>query len=350
MTVTVPHRGLICDLDGVVYRGRFAVPGAVDALTAWQDSGRQVVYATNNASRTPAEVAEHLSSLGIPTDPAQVITSAQVGAARMAELLPSGGEVLAVGGPGVAAALAEVGLTATTTATESVRGVLQGYGPDLRASDLNEAAFAVTAGAVWVATNTDLTLPTSRGIGPGNGTYVAAVAQATGATPVVVGKPEPDMARSAARKMGLLPEQCLAVGDRLDTDIEGGRRAGVDTLWVLTGVHTLVDLFDRPLVEPTYVGDDLSVLTAADLLPVRATEHTGPWQWRCQEAQIDLGCQPVVVRGNATRQGEVAGWTAAAAAVIDLRGDDPGPGGRDARTAVGDLVVALQRDSVVPDE
>lgn len=225
---------LVCDLDGVVYRGPTAVPHAVEILSRVDVP---VIYATNNASRAPEEVAEHLRELGLRVSADQVVTSAQAGAAVVAEHLP-GARVLAVGGDGVRRALEAVGLTAVTTA-ERVAAVLQGYGPGVRASDLAEAAYAVADGAWWVATNTDATIPNERGIAPGNGALVGAVERAVGRTPDrVVGKPHPDLYVVAAARLGVPVARILAVGDRLDTDIEGAVAAGLPSVLVLTGVDS----------------------------------------------------------------------------------------------------------------
>ena len=235
-------RGVVCDLDGVVYRGQAAVPYAVEALERVRSAGRRVVYATNNASRTPQEVAEQLIGLGLSLTAGDVVTSSQAGAATLAELVPAGSEVLAVGGEGVAEALRGVGLVPLRTASVAARvgqdhaqppasdpgvvAVLQGYGPEVGWADLAEAAYAVQSGAVWVATNVDATLPTARGMAPGNGTLVDAVRRATGKEPLVVGKPHTPLYDLSARVLGVRPQETLAIGDRLDTDIAGARAAG----------------------------------------------------------------------------------------------------------------------------
>lgn len=249
-----PIEALVCDLDGVVYRGPVAIPHAVAALRAVSVPIR---YATNNASRTPEAVAEHLRSLGLDVSAADVITSAQAGAAAIAERLP-GARVLAVGGAGVHHALQEAGLE-TTSRSDGVDAVLQGYGPEVCAADLAEAAYAVRAGAWWVATNTDTTLPNDRGLAPGNGALIRAVEMAAGRPPDrVCGKPFPDLYLVAADSLGVDPVKILAVGDRLDTDIAGANAAGMPSVLVLTGVadrdaaHTATA--DR---QPSLIIDDL---------------------------------------------------------------------------------------------
>lgn len=244
-------RGILCDLDGVVYRAHVPCPGAVEGLASAREAGVRVIFMTNNASRTPEMVAEQLTSLGVPTEPDEVLTASQVAAAVVAAQYPelTDGEdaVLAVGGPGVAVALQEQGIRSVDAAqvresqeTEpvTVRLVVQGYGAEIGVSDLTEAAYAIGAGADWVATNDDATLPTERGMAPGNGSLVAAVRHATGAEPVVVGKPHAPAYEEALARLDLPQEECLMIGDRLDTDIAGARAVGLRSALVLTGVST----------------------------------------------------------------------------------------------------------------
>ena len=140
--------------------------------------------------------------------------------------------------------------------------MLQGYGPGVTATDLAEAAYAVEGGATWVATNTDGTLPTDRGVAPGNGSLVAAVERAVGSPPdLVAGKPQPPLYLMSAQRLGVEASRVLAVGDRLDTDIEGAVAAGMDSLLVLTGVDDLRACLDAPASRrPTWVAPDLRSL------------------------------------------------------------------------------------------
>nr|WP_277352071.1 HAD-IIA family hydrolase [Knoellia sp. DB2414S] len=261
------YAGVVCDLDGVVYRGPTAVDHAVAALSSVQ---ARVVYATNNASRPPQEVAAHLTDLGLSVTGNDVVTSSQAGAGELAKHLPSGATVLGVGGPGVREALQHSGfrvLSADDTRddpTARVGGVLQGYGTTVTASDLAEAAYAITAGAVWVATNTDRTLPTHRGTAPGNGSLVAAVRMAVTRDPIVAGKPEAPLYRMCADRLGLPAREVLAVGDRLDTDIAGAVTTGMDSVLVLTGVDSVTSTAVAPVsMRPTFVVEDLRALGEA---------------------------------------------------------------------------------------
>ncbi len=253
------HDVLLFDLDGVVYVGPHSVPGAVDAIVSAISRGIQCCFVTNNASRTAAEVGEHLSSLGIPVEAKDVVTSSQAAAALMVELVGSG-SVLAVGGPGVALALQERGFETSSVFGPDTVAVMQGYGADVCWRDLAEATFAVRAGRPWIATNLDMTFPTQRGQAPGNGSLVDVVAVAAGRRPdAVAGKPEPALLQEAIRRTGAT--RPLMIGDRLDTDISAGARLGIPTLLVMTGVCSEQELQAATGDEvPTYVAADLNCL------------------------------------------------------------------------------------------
>jgi HAD superfamily hydrolase (TIGR01450 family) len=216
----------------------------------------RLAYVTNNASRPPRVVAEHLTEIGVPAEPADVINSAQAAARLVAEKVPAGSKVLVVGGAGLVEALAERGLVAVASLADGPAAVVQGFDPSVGWERLAEAAYAVAAGLPWVASNTDMSIPTARGVAPGNGTLVAAVRAATGAEPEVAGKPLPPMHRETVLRTGA--KRPLVVGDRLDTDIEGAHNGGVDSLLVFTGVATPAQLLGAPLQHrPTYLAADL---------------------------------------------------------------------------------------------
>ncbi|MFC5834919.1 HAD-IIA family hydrolase [Nonomuraea insulae] len=250
---------LLLDLDGVVYLGAHAVPGAPAALEEARRHGVRLAYVTNNASRTPAAIAAHLRELGAPATAADVVTSAQAAARLVAERVPPGANVLVVGGSGLRLALRDRGLRPVSTAAESPAAVVQGIAPGLSYGLLSEGALAVRQGALFVASNGDSTMPTQRGELPGNGAMVRVIATATGVEPVYAGKPDPPLHReSMIRTEARRP---LVVGDRLDTDIEGATNAGVESLLVLTGVATAADVLTaEPRHRPTYVGEDLRAL------------------------------------------------------------------------------------------
>jgi HAD superfamily hydrolase (TIGR01450 family) len=247
----------LLDLDGVVYAGGNAIVHAVESLAAARASGMHLAYVTNNALRTPDAVAGHLTELGIPAEADDVITSAQAVARLIAEQVPAGSRVLVVGGEGLRVALRERGLRPVESAEDDPAAVVQGYGgPELPWGRFAEACYAIARGVPWFASNTDLTIPSGRGIAPGNGAAVEVVRIATGAQPQVAGKPLPPMHRETILRTGA--ERPLVVGDRLDTDIEGAFNGGVDSLLVLTGVTDAAQLLAAPPQHrPTYVDADL---------------------------------------------------------------------------------------------
>ncbi|HEX5115732.1 MAG TPA: HAD-IIA family hydrolase [Pseudonocardiaceae bacterium] len=256
MSLLTDYDALLVDLDGTVYRGAAAVPGAETAIRVAHQAGVGVRFVTNNASRSPDDVAEHLNRLGIPAKPAEITTSAQAGASLLVNRIAPGDTVLVLGTDALVAAVTAHGFRTVRAADDTVRAVIQGFSPDLGWRDLAEAAIAIRAGALWVACNVDVTLPTERGLLPGNGALVAAVRAATDATPLVAGKPERPLMDDAIRAEGA--SRPLAVGDRLDTDIAGAVNVGVDSLLVFTGVSTPAELLAAPASRrPTYLAADL---------------------------------------------------------------------------------------------
>ncbi|MFD9606574.1 HAD hydrolase-like protein [Streptomyces sp. NPDC059970] len=278
----------LLDLDGVVYAGGHAIVHAVESLGAARDGGMHLAYVTNNALRPPAAVAEHLTELGVPAEPADVITSAQAVARLMADQLPTGARVLVVGGEGLHVALRERGLVPVESADDEPVAVAQGYGgPDMTWGRFAEAAYAIARGVPWFASNTDLTIPSARGIAPGNGAAVEVVRIATGAEPQVAGKPLPPMHRETVLRTGA--ERPLVVGDRLDTDIEGAFNGGVDSLLVLTGVTDAAQLVAaEPRHRPTYVDADLRGLLTGQPEVVRAGDGFGCGGWTASVRGGDL--------------------------------------------------------------
>jgi HAD superfamily hydrolase (TIGR01450 family) len=271
------YDGLVCDLDGVVYRGPHAVPGAVETLNLVMAEGMRVAFATNNASRPPETVVEHLRELGVDGGRDgvgwSVVTSSQAAAAYIARTAPAGSRVLAVGGPGVYKAIVEAGLVPVrvdelhaerasgVSDSEPPVAVLQGLGVDVSWTELAEIAYLTEAGLPWVAANLDIMLPTGRGPAPGNGSLVAAVQTATSAVPHVVGKPAPDLYELCRERLDCSPSRTLACGDRLDTDIEGANAAGLDSLLVFTGAASLKDVaFAGKALRPTHLAPDLTGL------------------------------------------------------------------------------------------
>jgi HAD superfamily hydrolase (TIGR01450 family) len=255
----------------------------------------RVAYVTNNASRPPAVVAERLIGLGIPAEPHEVVTSAQAAARVLAEQVPTGAVVLVVGTSALADEVRRAGYEPVHALTDAgerrVAAVVQGLSPDTCQRDLADAAVALCHGAVWVAANTDLTLPSTRGPLPGNGAFVALLQAVTGLEPLVAGKPDPALHRESVERVAA--RRPLIVGDRLDTDVLGAVRGGADSLLVLTGVTDRRALLAAPVgSRPTYVSSDLRGLGE----PHPEVEVDGDVA-RCRDARARCEDSRVVVEG-----------------------------------------------------
>jgi HAD superfamily hydrolase (TIGR01450 family) len=299
----------LVDLDGVAYRGPEVIPTAPSALHAARESGMRIIFVTNNASREPDQVAQHLSDLGIPTSEHEVLTAAQAVARLLASELPSQARVLVVGGAGLRTAVDHAGFVRVESAKDAPDAVVQGFAPEVSWRELAEAAYAIQHGARHYASNLDLTLPNERGIAPGNGSLVGAVVNATGVTPRAAGKPEPAMFHLAAEHVGA--QRPLAIGDRLDTDLKGARAANIPGLLVLTGVSRAADaVLAVPAERPSFIGEDLCCLEHAHPAPRR---DGGTWVVDENSAHVDHG--ELVLEGppgiNRLRAACAAAWEAA---------------------------------------
>lgn len=282
------------DLDGVVYVGAEAVPDAPEHLEKARNAGMHLAYITNNASRPPTVVAEHLRALGIPADPDDVVSSAQAAARLVAQQVPAGSAVFVIGGTGLFEALAEHGLEPVQTIEEDPVAVVSGYHGDLRWQTVSAGAILVARGLPWVAANMDMSVPTAHGLGPGNGVLVTAVGEFAGRRPLVAGKPMTPLFEETRLRVG--GDRPLVVGDRLDTDIEGAVAAGLDSLLVMTGVTGVDELVAaRPALRPSYVAADLSALGEPQPAPVALEDGHELNGWR---SRVDGGV--LGVDGNGT--------------------------------------------------
>lgn len=313
LTSTVPLTSAydlaMLDLDGVVYIGADAVPGAASAIGEARGAGMRVAFITNNASRPPEVVAGHLVELGVEATVDDVVTSAQAAARLARDAWGEGARVVCLGAAGLEAALLEAGLV-PVRATDDAAGVVTGYGPDVRWRAIMRTAVRVRGGLPWIASNTDLTIPTAFGTAPGHGVLVEMLARFTGVAPVVAGKPARPLLDETVRRVG--GERPLMVGDRLDTDIEGARNAGLDSLLVLTGVTGLAELVAaRPGLRPAYLSGDLGGLAHPHGAPERHGEHWVLGAWRARvaagalEVRADTGEQQP---DDAWRVAAVAAW------------------------------------------
>lgn len=268
-TLAAAHDALLVDLDGTLIRGTEPIPGAAEAL---EQAGLPVVYVTNNASRSPEDTAAHLRDLGFATRADDVMTSAQAAVVMLGDHVAPGSSVLVVGHDSFRRLAREAGYEVVLSADDRPDAVLQGLSRELTWADLAEGCLALRRGVPWVASNVDATLPTERGLLPGNGSLVAALRAATDREPVVAGKPAAGVLRAAADRVG--STRPLVIGDRLDTDIEGAVAAGMPALMVLTGVHDQSHLLSAdPHRRPTHLAPDLSALAepaAASRIPEAA--------------------------------------------------------------------------------
>lgn len=284
-TLARQHDCLLLDLDGTVFRGHEPTAGAIESLAGLD---ARLLYVTNNASRAPEQVAGHLRELGFVASADDVVTSAQSAAHLLAGRLATGSAVLVVGTDALAGEVSNAGLKPVRLFDEGPVAVVQGHSPSTAWPDLAEAALAIRAGALWVAANVDLTLPSERGLLPGNGSMVAALRAATGQEPLVAGKPQPTLMHDALSRGTFTTP--LVVGDRLDTDIAGAVAAGLPSLMVLTGVSTASEAVHAvPAERPGYLAPDLRGLHA-DPESLRIGAHPA---WR-----IDVDTTTVTVHAT----------------------------------------------------
>lgn len=294
----------LLDLDGVVYRGANPVENAADGIAQASQLGMRIAYTTNNPSRYPHVVAEQISSFGVDAHADDVITSAMVSAAMLKEKLDRGSKILVVGKDHLKSELENAGFVIVDSAQDKPDAVIQSWFPELSWSILAEAAYAIENGAQYFVTNRDMTIPREQGIAPGNGALQLPVIAATGAQPLAsAGKPEAAMYHQARRLFSptnhmVETENCLPVGDRLDTDVEAANRGGYDSAVVLTGVADARQIImAEPILRPTYICTDLLGLSQA---------------------------QPeVVATGDAFVCGEAKAWLEGSTLRIEIDGSEP---------------------------
>jgi HAD superfamily hydrolase (TIGR01450 family) len=321
MTEPTPLEGIdlvLLDLDGVVYAGPHAIPYAVESINAVAETIR-VGYITNNASRTTASVADHLTSLGLRVSENEVVSSPQAAVKLLTGMVPTGATILVVGGDGLVDVVEKAGFTVTRSADDSPSAVVQGFAPDVAWTHLAEASFALARdangdGIPWVATNTDWTIPVERGIAPGNGTLVSAVHTAAGILPIVAGKPEVAIFEEAVERFGA--SSPMFIGDRLDTDILGANRAGIPSVMVLTGIdHAKQVIAAAADSRPRFLLEDLRGLSEPYPLIEAGEDHDGSIVTKVGDAIVRRSAEKITIenagdsRINLIRAGAAAVWT-----------------------------------------
>ncbi len=293
------------DLDGVVYMDGQAVPHAAASIAGAREAGAHIAFITNNASRTPGQVADHLCELGVEASPDDVVTSSQAAARLIRDAHGEGAPIAVLGTDGLLEALAEAGLTPVDVEAEDAVAIVTGYAPEVRWKVVMRAAVRIRNGLPWFATNVDPTLPTGEGPAPGHGALVKMISGFAGVDPVVAGKPERPLFDETLRRVG--GDHPLMVGDSLYTDIRGAHAAGVDSLLVMTGVTDLPGLVSAEADQrPTWIGTDLRALGR----PGRAAARDGD-AWRAEGWSATVAGGRVAVEGNGDAE---AWWSVVAAA------------------------------------
>ena len=240
--MNIEFDGLVCDLDGVIYRGDRVIDGAPEAVAALRARGVRIVFCTNNSRSTVAQYVEKFGRLGIPVSPEEILTSGGVTAEVLAERGAAGGTAMVVGGDGISVPLADAGLRVVEPSFEgAVDFVVVGLDVDFSYDSMRSSARAVRNGAALIATNGDVTFPAPDGLWPGAGAILAAIEAASGGRAEVMGKPHsPTMAAAARRLEGCT--RIAALGDRPDTDLAGGAALGWTTILVTSGVTAPEDV------------------------------------------------------------------------------------------------------------
>lgn len=246
-------KNLIIDMDGVLYRGLEPLPGGREFLSYLRSEGVPFILATNNSTLTPRQYVAKLEAMDIQITEDHVLTSGQATALYLAQIASPSARVYAIGEEGLISALEEQGFVLTG---QDVVFVVVGMDRQLTYEKLKIASLAIRAGATFIGTNPDTTLPTEEGLLPGNGASLAALEAATGVSPVVIGKPQPTLLRLAMERMKATPDITAIIGDRLETDILGGKNLGLTTILVLTGISH-GDELDTSAYQPDLVFDDI---------------------------------------------------------------------------------------------
>lgn len=248
------YKGYLIDLDGTMYRGTEQIAEAAGFINDLRKRGIPYLFVTNNSSRTPAQVADKLRSIGISTEDDQVFTTSMATANYIAEQ-KKGASVYVVGEEGIIEALKEKGMKLVE---EHPDYLVMGIDRGINYEKLSKACLAVRNGAVFISTNGDIAIPTEQGLLPGNGSLTSVVSVSTQVQPIFIGKPESVIVEQALRVLGVPKEETIMVGDNYDTDILAGINAGIDTLLVHTGVTTKERL-KQYKEQPTHVVDTLDL-------------------------------------------------------------------------------------------
>lgn len=252
-------KGLILDMDGVLWHGDKPLPGLTDFFAMLQRRNIKYTLATNNSSRKPEGFAEKAFRLGFDINPRDIITSGTATLRYLREKYPPGSRIHVISDAPLKEQIAGAGFE---LADETVAAVVVSMDRSLTYETIKRGTLLIRDGAEFIATNADASYPAEEGLLPGSGTLVAAFAASTDRQPVVMGKPEPGIFELALKQMGLTAGQVASVGDRLETDIAGGQRLGMRTILLLSGVTTPAILENSP-IQPGWLFPGLVELTEA---------------------------------------------------------------------------------------
>ena len=253
-------RAFIFDMDGVLYRGSHPLPGVNDLFNALELRERHYILATNNSMASPQQYVEKLAAMGVTVPVESISTAGTATRDYLLETLAPNAKIFLIGMPALEEQIFEgTTFSRVTTAEEAPDAVVAGLDLHFTYDKLKTATISIRNGAAFVATNADATLPTETGLVPGAGSIIAAITTASGAQPVVIGKPSPRVLELSVEHLGLTPAQGVMIGDRLDTDILAGHRAGLLTVLVLTGVSTREDLASAEVM-PDLIFTDLPAM------------------------------------------------------------------------------------------
>lgn len=259
-------KNLIIDMDGVLWHGDTPLPGLADFFTTLHDLKINFVLATNNASKTPGQYVAKFSRFGIPIKEEQVLTSAEATASYLSEQYPAGTAVFVVGGDGIREGLSKRGFEILSVADvldgRLAEAVVVGIWRGVTYDDFAAAAVCINHGAAFFGTNPDVNFPSEWGKLPGAGAFLALLQVTTNVEPTVIGKPGPIIFQDALKRLGSTRENTAMVGDRLNTDVAGGKAAGIHTILVLSGISTLADVAQANGLQPDYVFADINELAA----------------------------------------------------------------------------------------
>ncbi|MCY3907001.1 MAG: HAD-IIA family hydrolase [Anaerolineaceae bacterium] len=265
-------RGVVSDMDGVLWRGDVPLPGLVPFFSLLRERELPWVLATNNSSKSRQDYVRKLAAMGVPDVPTRnIVTSGTATAAWLRRRYEAGTRLHVFGGDGLRDELRNAGFC---VADSDVVAVVAGLNRNFNYQDLQLASDLIRNGACFVGTNPDTTFPAANGVAPGAGSLLAALAAASGVEPRIIGKPHPPMFEAALELLGTDASQTLMIGDRMNTDILGAARVGMRTALIMTGIASH-DGLDDNAPEPDLICESLPALIAT-LAPGWMNSSTRP--------------------------------------------------------------------------